>query len=106
MGVGNERTEGAKGNNFDWQHRVLIGLQALKDIFTSASNQQASKIRRIKGAADYTMDITYEGTTGTENPITVVYTGTTYLGVEIITSTITYVDETINGSNIIKVQYS
>ncbi len=29
MSIGNLKTEGNKGNNFPWQHKVLLGLQAI-----------------------------------------------------------------------------
>ena len=29
MSIGNLKTEGNKGNNFPWQHKVLLGLHAI-----------------------------------------------------------------------------
>ena len=38
MSVGNNKTEGSKGNNFTWQHKVLIGLQQMSDKTTVTDN--------------------------------------------------------------------
>ncbi len=64
-----------------------------------------SKIDRIKGSADYERVLVYDGT-GTQNVVTITHTGTTQIGLETIIETLTYVDPTINGSNVINIQYS
>lgn len=68
-------------------------------------NNVFSKIERIKGSTDYNRALTYHGT-GTLNVIQIVHTGTTLIGAETITETITYDDPAINGSNITNVAYS
>lgn len=89
-------------------------VQLLGQILTAAGtettlegvlNNVTSKIDRIKGSADYTRALTYHGT-GTNNVITVVHTGTTLIGAETITETITYVDPAINGSNVTNIAYT
>lgn len=64
------------------------------------------KLVRIENSLDYNEAITYEGTTGFNNVIQIVYTGTTSMGFETLTKTISYVDQTINGSNVTNIQYS
>ena len=71
----------------------------------ATANNVQSKINRIKGAANYSRALTYNGT-GTQNVTVIVHTGTTALGAETITETFTYVDPTINGSNITNIVYS
>lgn len=71
----------------------------------SISQNVKSKIDRIKGASDYGTAITYN-VTGNLNPVTIVHTGTTDVGVESITETITYDDPTVNGSRVDATQYS
>lgn len=88
--------------------------QLLADIYSSSGtevtleniyNNVISKIDRIKGSADYNRALTYHGT-GTLNVITIVHTGTTLIGAETLTETITYVDPTINGSNVTNIAYT
>ena len=62
---------------------IRTEIEAIKD-------NAVSKIQRIKGATNYSRAITYYGTT--ENPTIIVHTGTTDLGSETVTETITYVD--------------
>jgi hypothetical protein len=38
MSIGNLKTEGNKGNNFPWQHRVLLGLQGIIDELQNGSD--------------------------------------------------------------------
>lgn len=71
----------------------------------SILNNVTSKIERIKGSANYTRTLTYHGT-GTENCIEIEHVGTTLIGVETITETITYEDPAVNGSNITEITYS
>ena len=73
----------------------------LSDILANVT----SKIDRIKGSADYTRTLTYHGT-GTENVITILHEGTTMVGSEILTETITYADPAINGSKVTAITYS
>jgi len=71
----------------------------------SIIDEITSKINRIKGSADYERALTYNGT-GTENVETVTHTGTTETGSETVIETITYVDPTVNGSNITNIAYT
>lgn len=77
----------------------------IASILTLLENNITSKMGRIKGSSDYSRSLTYNGT-GTLNVTQIVHTGTTLLGSETITETITYVDPTINGSNITSIVYS
>ena len=88
--------------------------QLLADIFSATGteitlenvyNNVFSKIDRIKGSANYNRALTYHGT-GTLNVITIVHTGTTLIGAETITETLTYVNAAINGSNVTNIAYS
>lgn len=88
--------------------------QLLADIFDATGteatlqniyNNVFSKIERIKGSANYNRALTYHGT-GTLNVTTIVHTGTTLIGAETITETITYEDPAVNGSKITNVAYS
>lgn len=82
----------------------VYGLNA--DLTGLTSNgDNISKIDRIQGASNYTRVFTYNGT-GTQNVTVIVHTGTTALGLETITETISYVDPTINGSNVTQIVYS
>lgn len=84
--------------------QILIAT-GTETTLTSILNNVTSKIERIKGSADYTRTITYNGT-GTLNATIIVHTGTTLIGAETITETISYVDATINGSNVTAITYS
>lgn len=120
MSVGNLKDQGNQGKNTPFQLRdlQLLGqiLVAINNITPTAGGatevtllavlaQVTSKINRIEGAANYTRAFTYNGT-GTQNVVTIVHTGTTVLGAETITETISYVDPTINGSNVTGIVYS
>lgn len=120
MSVGNLKDQGNKGNNFPYQRSVLelLGsissktdsaavealLAEIRDYDKSISVNVTSKINRIKGTDDYSRVFTYYGST--VNVHTVVHTGTTSFGTEIVTETFTYVDQTIDGSNITSIIYS
>lgn len=75
-------------------------LSALELLLT----EDASKMSRIAGSADYSRIISYYLTTS--NVISVVHTGTTSNGVETITETIAYVDPSVANANPISVIYS
>ena len=77
----------------------------LSDTLTFLEENLTSKMGRIKGAANYSRTFTYDGT-GTLNVTVIVHTGTTVVGVETITETISYVNSAINGSNITGIVYS
>jgi len=77
----------------------------IADMLTLLENNITSKMNRIQGATDYNRALTYDGT-GTLNVTSIVHTGTTPVGVETITETITYVNPAINGSNITNIAYS
>lgn len=110
---------GGKGSGYNYQLRVLelLGIIATENATIccptaskevtqlSILNNVTSKIDRIKGSANYHRTFTYDGT-GTQNVTVIVHTGTTLIGAETITETITYVDPTINGSNVTSIQYS
>ena len=72
--------------NIDALETVLAGL------LTTIRGNVADKLKRIKGASNYTADITYIGATTDVSTIT--HTGTTELGVETLLATYTY-----DGSN-------
>lgn len=57
---------------------------------TTIINNVTSKLERIKGTANYSRTYTYVDVT--ENIASIVHTGTTLLGVETVTETITYID--------------
>jgi hypothetical protein len=61
-----------------------------------------TKINRIKAADDYNRTLTYDPV-GDENVTVIVHNGTTALGSETITETITYDDPTVNGSQILTI---
>lgn len=71
----------------------------------SILNNVTSKIDRIKGSANYNRTLTYHGT-GTENCIEVEHVGTTLIGIETVVETISYVDPSVNGSNVTGIVYS
>jgi len=83
----------------------IYGVTGTEITLENIYNNVLSKIDRIKGSADYNRAITYHGT-GTLNITSIIHTGTTLIGSETLTETITYVDPTINGSNITNVAYS
>jgi hypothetical protein len=64
-----------------------------------------SKINRIQGSGNYNRAFTYHSI-GTNNVISIVHTGTTELGTETITELISYVNASINGSNVTNIQYT
>jgi len=84
---------------------VVSNLVTIAANTLATANNVQSKINRIKGASNYSRALTYNGT-GTQNVTVIVHTGTTALGAETITETFTYVDPTINGSNITNIVYS
>lgn len=72
---------------------------------TTLVNNLTSKIARIQGSANYSRVITGNSTTPA-NPIMIVHTGTTLLGVETISETITYTDPTVINPVITSIVYS
>jgi hypothetical protein len=85
---------------------VLNVLKRLSLQTHTLNNSINTKLITIQNASDYTEDFEYEGTTGTDNIISIIYSGTIDGNIETVTKTISYVDETINGSNITKTQLS
>lgn len=79
---------------------ATLKLSALEMLLT----EDASKMSRIAGSADYSRIISYYLTTS--NVISVVHTGTTSNGVETITETIAYADPSVANANPISVIYS
>jgi hypothetical protein len=79
---------------------VQVQLSALERLLT----EDASKMSRIAGSADYSRILNYYLTTS--NIISVVHTGTTSNGVETITETIAYADPAVANANPISVIYS
>jgi len=81
----------------------VIGNTYLQTI----SENSVSKIDRIKGANDYTRFFVYDDILVIGSNVTeITHTGTTVLGIETVVETITYVDPTLIGSNIISITYS
>ena len=66
--------------------------------------ESSSALARIQASANYTQSLTYY--TGTSNVTQIVHTGTTVNGIETVTQTFTYVDPSINGSNILTITNS
>lgn len=79
---------------------VQVQLSSLERLLT----EDASKMARIAGAANYSRTIAYYLTTS--NITSVVHTGTTSNGVETITETIAYADPSVANANPISVIYS
>lgn len=122
MSKGRDLTQGSQGKNFDFQFNLLkaiglliesspTGALALEATLQSVLAGQntvianvTSKMERIKGSANYSRALTYHGATA--NVIQIVHTGTTLLGAEQITETITYVDPAVANSNVTSIVYS
>ena len=122
MSVGNLTDHGNKGNNFPFQIAVLQLLEQLTLLPTApfggccpndateatlnlVYNNSKSKINRIRGAGNYNRAFTYHSI-GTNNVISIVHTGTTATGItETITELFSYVNASINGSNVTNIQY-
>ena len=45
MSIGNLKTEGNKGNNFPWQHKVLLGLDKLLSAISGTSSYLTPQAR-------------------------------------------------------------
>jgi hypothetical protein len=122
MSVGNLTDQGNKGNNFPFQIAVLQLLEQLTLLPTApfggccpndaseatllkVYQNSKSKINRIQGSGNYNRALTYHSI-GTNNVISIVHTGTTELGTETITELISYVNASINGSNVTNIQYT
>lgn len=87
---------------------TLVATNALLTIIDTVLDntliQVASKINRIKGAANYGRAITYYTTT--DNPTVIVHTGTTLIGVETTIETITYTNAVAGDFRITNIIYS
>jgi len=86
---------------------ALVGRNNNKAVVTGQGAlliQHGDKMSRIVNSPDYTRTFTYYGSTS--NCITIVYTGTTEYGAETLTETITYVDPSIDGSNVTQIVMS
>lgn len=77
---------------------------ATQTTLANVENNVTSKIDRIRGAANYSRVFTYYGVTN--NVATIVHTGTTNIGPETLTETFTYVNNSIDGSNVVSIIYS
>lgn len=100
MSIANINSEGNKGRNMDYQLRVLLALQQLVN---------SSKITRIQGAADYNKQLKYynnDPSIANANVIEIIHTGTTAMGIETLTETISYYDASVPGSNVTNIAYS
>ena len=90
------------------QHEVaIVGKNNNKALVSgqgALAVEMGDKMSRIKNSTNYTRTFTYA--TGTSNITSIVHTGLTSQGTETITETISYVDETVDGSNITQIQYS
>jgi hypothetical protein len=84
---------------------LLAGLNIKLCALEALLSADSSKMARISGSADYSRVLTYDPT-GDQNVITVLHTGTTSNGVETILETISYVDPTINNSQVTSIVYS
>ena len=120
MSVGNLTDQGNKGNNFPFQIAVLQLLEQIATVPNLAGccpndateatllkvyQNSKSKINRIKGSGNYNRAFTYHSI-GTNNVISIVHTGTTATGItETITEIFSYVNASINGSNVTNIQY-
>jgi hypothetical protein len=122
MSVGNLTDQGNKGNNFPFQLSVLQLLEQLTLLpvapgggccasdatevtLLKVYQNSKSKINRIKGSGNYNRAFTYHSI-GTNNVISIVHTGTTELGTEVITELFSYANASINGSNVTNIQYT
>jgi hypothetical protein len=47
MSIGNLKSEGNKGNNFPWQHKVLLGLQGIIDSNNNCCTDTKDLINQI-----------------------------------------------------------
>ncbi len=98
--VSNSTNVGVTNPNLDAQLSTLATEATLTDV----KENTTSKINRLKGAADYTRVFTYY--VATNNVATIVHTGTTDLGSETLTETFTYVNNLVDGSNVVSIIYS
>lgn len=89
----------AKTDNLDTQ----LSTRASETTLQSVVDNVTSKIERIKGAANYSRVFTYYSTTS--NVATITHTGTTFSGTEQITETFLYVNNTVDGSNVVSIIY-
>lgn len=120
MSVGNLTDQGNKGNNFPFQIAVLQLLEQIATVPNLAGccpndateatllnvyKNSISKIDRIKGTGNYNRAFTYHSI-GTNNVISIVHTGTTAIGTEVITELFSYANASINGSNVTNIQYT
>jgi hypothetical protein len=87
-------------------HNTMNLLKRLSLQVNTLTTSINARLSLIKNSLDYSEEFVYEGTTGTDNIISVVYSGTVAGEVLVVLKTISYVDETINGSNVTKIQYS
>ena len=76
-------------------------LQYVAKLLADSTN---TKLNRIQRSDDYTKTLSYYGSTN--NVITITHTGTTALGEETLTETLTYEDETVEGSRVLSIAYS
>lgn len=89
----------AKTDNLDTQ----LSTRASETTLQSVVDNVTSKIERIKGAANYSRAFTYYPTTS--NVATITHTGTTFSGTEQIIETFLYVNNTVDGSNVVSIIY-
>jgi hypothetical protein len=83
---------------------AILSLNNKMCFIQQALEQDSSKLNRIQGSSNYSRSISYSP--GTNNVIEIIHTGTTALGLETIVETFTYVNPTVNGSNVTNIQYS
>lgn len=82
---------------------VLLSTRASETTLQSVVDNVTSKIERIKGAANYSRAFTYYASTN--NVATITHTGSTFSGTETITETFTYVNNLVDGSNVVSIIY-
>ena len=87
-------------------YNVMNLLKRLSSQIHILNTSIDTRLVLIQNAPDYSRTFVYEGTTGTDNIINIIHSGTIDGNIEIVTETISYVDETVNGSNITNIQIS
>jgi ribosomal protein S3AE len=107
-----EKIEAAGGNTLlTAVNNSVTELQQIEALLTPLAvnvidieNNVLSKLNRIKGTAAYSRTFGYYLTT--DNVTSIVHTGTTALGVETVTETITYVNAGIGDFRVNTIIYS
>jgi hypothetical protein len=83
---------------------VTTLLNTISQNILDIENNTIHKLERIKGATAYSRTFAYSGST--DNVTSIIHTGTTALGVETVTETITYVNAGIGDFRVNTIIYS